>query len=66
MKLSVNSFKKHALRCGFPLFCIGVSALIVGYFASWSNDNVFLSVCSIIIISGLIIHVISLKRQSRY
>jgi len=55
-----------ALRLGFPLVCLGVITLVVGFFAGWTNSNALLLACAFVIILGAIMHVMSMKRESKY
>lgn len=63
---TLKMMASKALRLGFPLVCIGVITLVVSYFAGWTDSNALLFVCAFVIILGAVMHVMGMKRESKY
>ena len=63
MKQLFNNYK-HLL--GMLLIVLGVAMTTAAYLLGWTVYNWITLPCLITIIAGVVIHVISLKRQSKY
>lgn len=63
---ALKKIMNKALRLGFPLVCIGVIALVISFFAGWTDNNGLLFACAFVIIVGAIMHVVGMKRESKY
>lgn len=53
-------------KAGLPMVYTGALLLIIGYILSWTNANVFLGICALLVITGSIVHVLCLKHKSKY
>lgn len=55
------------LRCfGLALVYVGALLLIASYAFGLTNANGLLVFCLLLIVAGIVLHVLTLKRESRY
>jgi len=54
---------RHA---GMSLVYFGALLLVISYLFSWTDSNALLLLCLLSIAAGIILHVLTLKHDSRY
>ncbi len=64
--LSILRSSLFTLSSSLYVICIGVLGLIVSYILGWTNYNVVTWLFVIIIVIGVIMYTIMLKRESKY
>lgn len=53
-------------HAGMALVYIGAVMLIVSYILGWTNINLLLMCCLLLIAAGIVLHVLALKQESLY
>ena len=63
MKNFLLPYMKYA---GIAAIMLGVLLLVLGFFFGWTTHNWFLIPCLLFVIAGAIIHVVVMKKESKY
>lgn len=59
-------FDKYKSLLGMLLLCLGVVLFTVAFLLGLTHYNVVTLSCLLLIIAGVVLHVVILKRQSKY
>jgi len=65
MKSLVSWIRKYQQHGGMALVYLGAILLVIGFMAGWQS-NMFLIGCILIMIAGIVVHVRTVKKQSKY
>lgn len=58
--------KIHTKHWGIPLVVIGALVLIVGFIAGWTNVNALLICALLLIVAGIVMYILTMKREDKY
>lgn len=51
---------------GIGMLCGGVLLLVIGFLIGWTHYNTYTLLSLLLVIAGVVIHVVHVKRQSKY
>jgi hypothetical protein len=61
-----SKMKKKLMHGGIPVFLLGLIMLIIGYPTRMIDSNLFIAVCLLLMVAGLVLAVAAIKSRSRY
>ena len=60
------NWKKCFYRAGSPILLLGCLLLGVGFPTGMNDHNWYLILCLVMVVAGLVLHVVSSKKRSKY
>ena len=60
------TMRKIMKQCGLTVLILGILLLVVGFFTHFCDHNIYLALCAVLIISGLVKYVIEQKHRGNY
>lgn len=64
--ITFHKMRRHIKHYSFAAVCLGALMLLLGYAASWTDNNAYSISATAIVIIGTAAYVYALKKESKY
>lgn len=66
VKNNIHFINPIMKNIGIGMLCGGVLLLVIGFLIGWTHYNTYTLLSLLLVIAGVVIHVVHVKRQSKY